>query len=115
MRSIPKENRGDYRGFDIWLNVLTLAVPDGFDDMMLHAEYNGGDDDGGQGGLGYEGGVGHEEGQAEEDQEAGVQTSHGRPHSAGGVHSSPTEGARDGHGLDKTARQVTEAQSQHLL
>ena len=97
------------------LSHLTFSFPHGDNKPTLHAEYDGGDDDGGQGGLGYEGGVGHEEGQAEEDEEAGVQTSHGRPHSAGGVHCGPTEGARDGHGLDKAARQVTEAQSQHLL
>ena len=79
--------------------------------MVLHAEYDGGDDDGGQGGLGYEGRVGHEEGEAEKDEEAGVEAAHGCPDSTGGIDSSPTEGAGDRHGLDKTARQVTETQS----
>ena len=78
---------------------------------MLHAEYHGGDDDCGQGGLGYEGCVGHEEGKAEEDEEAGVEAAHGCPHPAGRIDCSPTEGAGDGHGLDKTARQVTQTQS----
>ena len=89
---------------------LTFAGPDRSDDVVLHAEYDGGDDDGGQGGLGYEGCVGHEEGEAEEDEEAGVEAAHGRPHSTGSVDCRPTEGAGDGHGLDKAARQVTETQ-----
>ena len=83
--------------------------------MVFHAEDDGGDDDSGQGGLGYEGGVGHEEGEAEEDEEAGVEAAHGRPHPAGGIDCGPTEGPGDWHGLDKTARQVTQTQGQHLL
>ena len=90
--------------------LLTLAAPDRFDDVMLHAEYHRGDDDGRQGGLGDEGRVGHEEGEAEEDKEASVEAAHGCPHSTGSVHCRPTEGAGDGHGLDKTTRQVTETQ-----
>ena len=82
------------------LSHLTFSFPHGDNKPTLHAEYNRGDDDGGQGGLGYEGGVGHEEGEAEEDEEAGVQTSHGRPHSALPVDGGPTEGGGDWHGVD---------------
>ena len=59
--------------------------------MVLHAEDDGGDDDGRQGGLGDEGRVGHEEGEAEEDEEAGVEAAHGCPHSTGSIDSSPAE------------------------
>ena len=79
--------------------------------MVLHAEYHRGDDDAGQGGLGYECCVRHEEGETEEDEEAGVEAAHGCPHSTGSIDCSPTEGAGDGHGLDKTTRQVTQTQS----
>ena len=91
--------------------LLTLTAPDRFDHVVLHAEDDGGDDDGRQGGLRYEGCVGHEECETEKDEEAGVEAAHGCPHSTGSIDSSSAEGAGDRHGLNETARQVTETQS----
>ena len=51
---------------------VTFAGPDGKDNFVLHAEDDGGHDDGREAGLGYEGAVGHEEGETEDDDEAGV-------------------------------------------
>lgn len=80
---------------------LTFAGPDRSDDVVLHAEYDGGHDDGRKGRFRNEGAVRHEESETEDDKEAGVDSTKGRLDSTGGVDCSPGEGACGGHGLDK--------------
>ena len=46
---------------------VTFAGPDGKDNLVLHAEDDGGHDDSGEARLGYEGAVRHQEGEAEDD------------------------------------------------
>ena len=56
----------------MFLVYLTLAVPHGPDDMVLHTKDDGGDDDSRQSGLWYEGTKGHEEGKTEDDQPTSI-------------------------------------------
>ena len=93
----------------------TFTVPHGFNDVMLHTEDDGSNDDGGQGGLGYKGRVGHQESEAEQDQDAGVEATHGGPHPAGAVDRRPRKGPGDGHRLDKAGGDVAHAKGEHLL
>ena len=93
----------------------TFCAPDGSDDVVLHAEDNGGDDDRGEARLGDVSGGRHEEGEAEDDQRPGVHTAQWGPHPARAVHRSPGEGARGRHGLDEGAEDVAQSESQHFL
>ena len=59
------------------LGGLTFAGPDGHDDLVLHAEDDGRDDDSGQGRLGDKGAVVHQVSEAEQHQGPGVDPAHG--------------------------------------
>ena len=94
---------------------LTFAGPDGQHHLVLHAEDDGGHDDGREAGLRYEGAVGHEEGEAEDDEGSGVDPAHGSFDSTGAVDGSPGERPGGRHGLDEAAQEVADSQGHHLL
>ena len=95
--------------------MLTFAGPDGQDHLVLHAEDDGGHDDGREAGLRYEGAVRHQESQAEEDQSSGVNPSQRSFDSTGAVDRRPGEGPGGRHGLDEAAEEVADTQRHHLL
>ena len=113
------------------LGGLTFAGPDGHDDLVLHAEDDGRDDDRGQRRLGDEGAQRHQEGEAEQHQGAGVDPAHGSLDAAkkyllvgekifyssapGAVDRRPGEGAGGWHGGHEGAHQVADTEGHHLL
>lgn len=94
---------------------LTLGAPHGLDDLYLDHEDDRGDDDGGQGGLGYVVEIGREKLQRDEHEDAGVDAAEGRPDAGRVIDGAAAQAAAHRDRGDERRDDVAHAQGQHLL
>ena len=81
----------------MFLVYLTLAVPHGPDDVVLHTEDNGSDDNSGKGSFWDEGTKRHEEGKTEDDQPTSIDSTKRGLHTTSRVDCSPRKRAGSWH------------------
>lgn len=94
---------------------LTLRPPDWLDNVQLHHEDHGGDDDGGQRGLGDVREVRGEKVEGEYHHDSRVDSAEGGLDAAGVVDRPSGEGSRYRHRTHEGVGDVADAQRQHLL